>query len=87
MAAGDETFANWNSAIAQVIGALETDDLPRLLVDALKTRVPFEFALVILYRLTDVAPEGFRESEYYKSYYIKTFQSDEACFFSGLPRR
>jgi hypothetical protein len=57
MAAGDETFANWNSAIAQVIGALETDDLPRLLVDALKTRVPFEFALVILYRLTDVAPE------------------------------
>jgi len=37
MAAGNEAFADWNSAIAQVIGALETDDLPRLLVDALKT--------------------------------------------------
>jgi DNA-binding CsgD family transcriptional regulator len=132
MAAGDEAFADWNSAIAQVIGALETDDLPRLLVDALKTRVSFEFALVIvyrlgrrplvlfedldpnergvhvdgylagaylldpfyrasiegrpsgLYRLTDVAPEGFRESEYYKSYYIKTFQSDEVCFLTEL---
>jgi DNA-binding CsgD family transcriptional regulator len=132
MAAGDEAFADWNSAIAQVIGALETDDLPRLLVDALKKRVSFEFALVIvyrlgkrplvlfedldphdrgvhvdgylsgaylldpfyrasiegrpsgLYRLTDVAPEGFRESEYYKSYYIKTFQSDEVCFLTEL---
>ena len=131
MAAGDEPFADWNSAIAQVIGALETDDLPRLLIDALRIRVSFEFALVIvyrlgkrplvlfedldpnergvhvdgylagaylldpfyrasiegrpsgLYRLTDVAPEGFRESEYYKSYYIKTFQSDEACFLTG----
>ena len=37
-----------------------------------------------LYRLTDVAPEGFRKSEYYKSYYIKTHQSDEICFLTEL---
>lgn len=132
MTAGKEGTARWNASIAQSIEALETANLPRLLVEALRTRVGFDFALVIiyrsgrrpivlfedlepnergvhvdgylggaylldpfyrasieghpsdLYRLSDVAPEGFRQSEYYKSYYIRTAQSDEACFVIAL---
>jgi len=132
MSAGDESFARWNEAVARAIGALETDELPRLLIAALETRVAFDAALVIvyrrgrkplvllddlsseeysvhvdgylagaylldpfyrasiegrpagLYRLADVAPEGFRESEYYRSYYIRTLQCDEVCFLIPL---
>jgi DNA-binding CsgD family transcriptional regulator len=132
-ATGQADFADWNAAVAQVIGALESEDLPRLLVEALETRIDHDAALVIAYRLgrkplvlyedlladehgvhvdgylagaylldpfyrasiegvpsglhrlTDVAPEGFRESEYYRSYYIRTLQSDEVCFLTDHP--
>jgi DNA-binding CsgD family transcriptional regulator len=129
-AAAQAALADWNAAIARVIGALESEELPRLLVAALETRVACEAALVIAYRLgrkplvlyedlladehgvhvdgylagaylldpfyrasiegtpsglhrlSDVAPEGFLESEYYRSYYIRTLQSDEVCFLT-----
>jgi DNA-binding CsgD family transcriptional regulator len=127
------SFAEWNAAIAQVVGALESEDLPRLLVEALETLIDHDAALVIAYRLgrkplvlyedlladehgvhvdgylagaylldpfyrasvegtpaglhrlADVAPEGFLESEYYRSYYIRTLQSDEVCFLTDHP--
>jgi DNA-binding CsgD family transcriptional regulator len=136
MAAGDEGcgegFADWNTAVARALGALEGEDLPLLLVQALETRVDFESSLVLayrlgrnplilyedllphergvqvdgylagaylldpfyrasiegqpsgLYRLSEVAPEGFLESEYYHSYYIRMLQSDEVCFLTEL---
>lgn len=132
-ATGETTFADWNAAIAQAIGALESEDLPRLLVEALETLIDHDAALVIAYRLgrkpfvlyedlladehgvhvdgylagaylldpfyrasvegtpsglhrlSDVAPEGFLESEYYRSYYIRTLQSDEVCFLTDHP--
>jgi DNA-binding CsgD family transcriptional regulator len=114
-AAAQDSFADWNAAIARVIGALESEELPRLLVAALETRVACEAALVLadehgvyvdgylagaylldpfyrasiegtssgLFRLSDVAPEGFLKSEYYRSYYIRTLQSDEVCFLTA----
>lgn len=33
-----------------------------------------------LYRLSDVAPDRFYQSEYYRSYYIQTGLSEEVCF-------
>jgi DNA-binding CsgD family transcriptional regulator len=132
-ATGEASFAEWNAAIAQAIGALESEDLPRLLVEALETLIDHDAALVIAYRLgrkplvlyedlladehgvhvdgylagaylldpfyrasvegtpaglhrlSDVAPEGFLESEYYRSYYIRTLQSDEVCFLTDHP--
>jgi DNA-binding CsgD family transcriptional regulator len=132
MATGDESFAKWNETLARAIDALDSDELPRLLIAALETRVAFDAALVIvyrrgrkplvllddlssaeysvhvdgylagaylldpfyrasiegrpsgLYRLADVAPEGFRDSEYYRSYYIRTLQCDEVCFLISL---
>jgi len=133
-AASEQTsFAEWNAAIARVVGALESEDLPRRLVEALETLIDHDAALVIAYRLgrkplvlyedlladehgvhvdgylagaylldpfyrasvegtpaglhrlADLAPEGFLESEYYRSYYIRTLQSDEVCFLTDHP--
>lgn len=33
-----------------------------------------------LYRLRDIAPDRFYQSEYYRSYYVRTGLSDEICF-------
>jgi len=132
MTTADQGFAEWNIAVARMIDALDSEDLPRLLVASLETRVAFDAALVIayrlgrkplvlyddlsseehsvhvdgylagaylldpfyrasiegrpsgIYRLSDVAPEGFRQSEYYRSYYIRTLQTDEICFLTQL---
>jgi len=47
-------------------------------------RASIEGASTGLYRLSEVAPEGFAESEYYRSYYIRTLESDEVCFLTVL---
>lgn len=130
-AASQASFADWNTAIARLIAALDSEELPRLLVETLEARVACEATLVIayrlgrkplvlyedlladehgvhvdgylagaylldpfyrasiegaptgLFRLSDVAPEGFLNSEYYRSYYIRTLQSDEVCFLTA----
>lgn len=38
-----------------------------------------------LYRLSDVAPSGFRQSEYYRSYYKPSQSKDEVGFITHLP--
>lgn len=132
MVAGDDGFTDWNSAVARALGALEGEDLPHRLVQALETLIDFDSSLVLafrlgqnplflyedllphehgvqmdgylagaylldpfyrasvegkptgLYRLSDVAPEGFLESEYYRSYYIRTLQADEVSFLTEI---
>ena len=37
-----------------------------------------------IYRLMDLAPDNFTESEYYKSYYSQTGLSDETCIFINI---
>ncbi len=37
-----------------------------------------------LYRLRDIAPDRFYQSEYYRSYYIRTGLSDEICYLFYL---
>jgi DNA-binding CsgD family transcriptional regulator len=39
-----------------------------------------------LYRLRDIAPDRFYQSEYYRSYYIQTGLSEEICYISYLPK-
>jgi DNA-binding CsgD family transcriptional regulator len=39
-----------------------------------------------LYRLRDIAPDRFYQSEYYRSYYIQTGLSEEICYTSYLPK-
>jgi len=39
-----------------------------------------------LYRLRDVAPDRFYQSEYYRSYYIQTGLSEEICYTFYLPK-
>ena len=38
-----------------------------------------------LYRLRDIAPDRFYQSEYYRSYYIRTGLSEELCYIFYLP--
>ncbi len=38
-----------------------------------------------LYRLRDIAPDRFYQSEYYRSYYIQTGLAEEICFTFYLP--
>lgn len=38
-----------------------------------------------LYRLRDLAPDRFYQSEYYRSYYIRTGLSEEICYIFYLP--
>jgi len=38
-----------------------------------------------LYRMQDIAPDRFYQSEYYRSYYIQTGLSEEICFTFYLP--
>jgi len=38
-----------------------------------------------LYRLKDLAPDRFYQSEYFRSYYVQTGLSEEMCFFVTLP--
>ena len=40
-----------------------------------------------LYRLRDVAPDRFYQSEYYRSYYVRTGLSEEICFTFYLLHR
>ncbi len=37
-----------------------------------------------IYRIIDLAPDNFTESEYYKSYYSETELSDETCIFINI---
>ncbi|MCP4381053.1 MAG: helix-turn-helix transcriptional regulator [Hyphomicrobiales bacterium] len=39
-----------------------------------------------LYRLRDIAPDRFYQSEYYRSYYIQTGLAEELCYTFYLPR-
>jgi len=39
-----------------------------------------------LYRLRDVAPDRFYQSEYYRSYYVQTGLAEEICFTFYLPQ-
>jgi len=39
-----------------------------------------------LYRLRDIAPDRFYQSEYYRSYYMRTGLSDEVCYTFYLPK-
>ena len=39
-----------------------------------------------LYRLRDIAPDRFYQSEYYRSYYVRTGLSEEICFTFYLQR-
>jgi DNA-binding CsgD family transcriptional regulator len=38
-----------------------------------------------LYRLRDIAPDRFYQSEYYRSYYVRTGLSEELCYIFYLP--
>ncbi|EPJ54025.1 MAG: hypothetical protein OFPI_08150 [Osedax symbiont Rs2] len=38
-----------------------------------------------LYRLTDIAPDRFLQSEYYRSYYVHTDMAEELCYIFYLP--
>jgi len=38
-----------------------------------------------LYRLRDIAPDRFLQSEYYRSYYVRTGLAEEICFIFYLP--
>jgi DNA-binding CsgD family transcriptional regulator len=38
-----------------------------------------------LYRLKDLAPDRFYQSEYFRSYYVQTGLSEEMCYFVALP--
>lgn len=38
-----------------------------------------------LYRLRDIAPDRFYQSEYYRSYYVQTGLSEELCYTFRLP--
>lgn len=38
-----------------------------------------------LYRLRDIAPDRFYQSEYYRSYYIRTGLAEEICYIFYLP--
>lgn len=38
-----------------------------------------------LYRISDVAPDRFYQSEYYRSYYVQTGLAEEICFTLYLP--
>jgi len=38
-----------------------------------------------LYRLRDIAPDRFLQSEYYRSYYVRTGLSEEICYIFYLP--
>ncbi len=38
-----------------------------------------------LYRLRDIAPDRFYQSEYYRSYYVRTGLSEELCYLFYLP--
>ncbi len=38
-----------------------------------------------LYRLRDIAPDRFYQSEYYRSYYVRTGLSEEICYTFYLP--
>jgi DNA-binding CsgD family transcriptional regulator len=38
-----------------------------------------------LYRLRDIAPDRFYQSEYYRSYYVRTGLSEEICYIFHLP--
>lgn len=39
-----------------------------------------------LYRLGDIAPDRFYQSEYYRSYYVQTGLTEEICYIVYLPR-
>ena len=39
-----------------------------------------------LYRLRDIAPDRFYQSEYYRSYYMRTGLSEEICYTFYLPK-
>jgi DNA-binding CsgD family transcriptional regulator len=39
-----------------------------------------------LYRIQDIAPDRFYQSEYYRSYYIQTGLSEEICYTFYLPK-
>lgn len=39
-----------------------------------------------LYRIRDIAPDRFYQSEYYRSYYIQTGLSEEICYTLYLPK-
>ena len=39
-----------------------------------------------LYRLRDIAPDRFYQSEYYRSYYVQTGLSEEICYTFYLPK-
>lgn len=39
-----------------------------------------------LYRIHDIAPDRFYQSEYYRSYYVQTGLSDEICYTFYLPK-
>jgi DNA-binding CsgD family transcriptional regulator len=39
-----------------------------------------------MYRLRDIAPDRFYQSEYYRSYYIQTGLSEEICYIFYLPK-
>ena len=39
-----------------------------------------------LYRLRDIAPDRFYQSEYYRSYYVQTGLSEEVCYTFYLPK-
>jgi hypothetical protein len=38
-----------------------------------------------LYRLRDIAPDRFYQSEYYRSYYVRTGLAEEICYLFYLP--
>lgn len=38
-----------------------------------------------LYRLADIAPDRFLQSEYYRSYYVQTDMAEELCYIFYLP--
>jgi len=124
---------NWNTAIADTIGALDSPEFPERLVAALRDQIDFDYSVMFaycgdarpidlfddfplakrrvfvtayqegpylldpfflackrptadgLYRLKDLAPDRFYQSEYFRSYYVQTGLSEEIGYFVGLP--
>lgn len=124
---------DWIPAVAELIEAVDTPDLPARLSGLLRAAMPFDYIVIFayhgdnppialhhdfplerriihvddyqvgpylldpfflastkpvsegFYRLKDLAPDRFYQSEYFRGYYIQTSLAEEVGFFVHLP--